>query len=63
MASKNNIQFPVQPIAVETKYLNATTLQTMKHFPKDMAYIETDVNKLNNQMLVHYFEKEWAIYQ
>lgn len=63
MAALNPIQFPHESISVQTKYLTAGTLRTMDHFPKDMAFVQTDVNKLNNQMLVHYFEKEWAIYQ
>ena len=28
-------------------------------FPKDMARVPTDVNRLNNQALVRYFESEW----
>ena len=29
------------------------------HFPKDMARVDAEVNRLNNQVLVTYFESEW----
>ena len=28
-------------------------------FPLDMAPVETEINRLNNQALVHYYESEW----
>lgn len=28
-------------------------------FPKDMSRVPTEVNRLNNQVLVHYYEAEW----
>lgn len=42
------------------RYLNTETFKQMLVFPKDMPKVEAGVNKLNNQILVHYFEKEWA---
>lgn len=45
------------------RFLDATTFEQMKKFPKDMQRRETDVNRLNNQILVHYFEEEWANFQ
>lgn len=45
------------------KYLNAATLQQMQVFPEDMkAHGALEVNKLNNQVLVNYFEEEWSKY-
>lgn len=45
------------------KYLNAQTLQTMFVFPEDMKTREPYMaNKLNNQVLVQYFEEEWSHY-
>ena len=29
------------------------------NFPKDMSRVPTEVNRLNNQVLVQYFESEW----
>jgi spermidine synthase len=34
----------------------------MFSFPTDMARVVTDVNRLDNQVLVHYFEQEWGKY-
>lgn len=44
------------------KFINVETVRNMLNFPDDMKSDITDVNKLNNQMLVRYFEDEWAQY-
>lgn len=44
---------------VETRYLTVDTLKTMFDFPADMARVPAEVNRLNNQILVRYFEEEW----
>jgi len=44
------------------RYLNADTFSTMLNFPQDMSVVAAQVNTLNNQILVQYFEKEWADY-
>lgn len=45
------------------QYLNAATLQQMFVFPEDMkAHQPLEINKLNNQALVNYFEEEWGKY-
>ena len=44
---------------VETRYLTPDTLNTMFDFPADMARVPVEVNRLNNQILVRYFEEEW----
>jgi spermidine synthase len=61
--SKNKIDtMPVSFIA-GLKYLNKETMQQMLVFPKDMLAKEPlQVNKLNNQELVQYFEAEWNAY-
>jgi spermidine synthase len=41
------------------KYLNAKIAPSLFHFPKDMLPVETEVNRLNNQVLVQYYEAEW----
>jgi spermidine synthase len=42
------------------RFMNEPAFEQSKVFPKDMAQQETEVNKLNNQILVQYFEEEWA---
>ena len=44
----------------ETRFITKESLDLMFYFPKDMAKVETAVNKLNNQVLVKYFEDEWS---
>ena len=41
------------------RYLDAETLPTLFVFPHDMSRVPAEVNKLNNQVLVHYYEDEW----
>ncbi|MEZ0607994.1 polyamine aminopropyltransferase [Fibrella sp. WM1] len=45
------------------RYVNAQTLGEMGNFPPDMAELPTDVNRLNNQVLVRYFEEDWGKWQ
>ncbi|WP_206028580.1 polyamine aminopropyltransferase [Thalassoroseus pseudoceratinae] len=39
------------------KYLNDSILASLFHFPTDMARLDTEVNRLDNQMLVQYYER------
>jgi len=55
----------VTPIAVPAKtlpdlrHLTDETLQSMFAFPKDMERTPTEVNRLDNQVLVHLYSTEW----
>ena len=44
------------------RFVNANTVAQMLAFPPDMAWREVEVNRLDNQALVRYFEQEWAHY-
>ncbi|RYF87168.1 MAG: polyamine aminopropyltransferase [Chitinophagaceae bacterium] len=45
------------------KFLNPSILQQMFIFPEDMkTKLPVEANRLNNQVLVHYFEEEWEKY-
>ncbi len=54
-----------QPFNVPAKYpdglkfLGPQTAAGLFHFPKDMEPVEAEVNRLNNQALVQYYEAEW----
>ncbi len=41
------------------KFLNAETVPGFFHFPPDMLPVEVEINRLNNQALVQYYESEW----
>ena len=43
----------------KTRFLTSETLPAMFSFPADMARVPAEVNQLNNQVLVRYFEDEW----
>jgi spermidine synthase len=50
---------PPARYSVETKFLTPETTATLFEFPRDMARVPAEVNRLNNQVLVRYFEQEW----
>jgi spermidine synthase len=43
-------------------FLEEENFASLFHFPPDMARVPTEVNRLNNQSLVRYFEAEWSHY-
>ncbi|HWS27724.1 MAG TPA: polyamine aminopropyltransferase [Xanthomonadales bacterium] len=45
--------------SVDTRFLTPETTPALFQFPKDMARVDAEVNRLNNQVLVRYFESEW----
>jgi spermidine synthase len=50
------------PVAVDpekTRFLTPATLADLFRFPADMARVEVEPNRLNNQVLVRYFEEDW----
>ncbi|MBI5233029.1 MAG: polyamine aminopropyltransferase [Deltaproteobacteria bacterium] len=44
------------------RFISPGSAKTMTEFPPDMGPLDTEVNRLNNQALVRYFEEEWATY-
>ena len=44
------------------KFISRGVIETLVEFPSDMRRVDTAVNKLNNQVLVRYFEDEWSRY-
>jgi spermidine synthase len=44
------------------KFVTEASSRDMFHFPPDMGPVKVEPNRLNNQMLVRYFEEEWAHY-
>lgn len=63
MALKNDSYQLPDTFSVEKKYISRAVMEQMLQFPDDMKSHETlEVNKLNNQALVAYFEEEWGKY-
>lgn len=44
------------------RFLTPEVLRQMFSFPPDMQRQATDVNRLDNQVLVRYFDTEWGRY-
>ena len=51
---------PPRRLPPDLRFVTATQLPSMFEFPPDMAPVEAEVNRLNNQALVHYYEREWS---
>jgi len=50
---------PEAPVLPSTRFLAPGMLPDLFRFPADMARLPAEVNRLNNQVLVRYFEAEW----
>lgn len=46
-------------VAVPARFLDDATLAAMFVFPRDMTPVPVEINRLDNQMLVRYYEEEW----
>lgn len=45
------------------RFLNKDSLAALFHFPVDMGPVDTEINRLNDQRLVRYYEEEWRRWQ
>jgi spermidine synthase len=62
MAIAMNASSALPTVAVDsskTRFLTSEILPDLFRFPADMARVPAEVNQLNNQVLVRYFEAEW----
>jgi spermidine synthase len=41
------------------RYLDGPTMSSLFQLPVDLGPLPVEVNRLNNQILVHYYETEW----
>jgi spermidine synthase len=41
------------------RFLTVATIPELFHFPADMTPVEAEVNRLNDQVLVRYYERDW----
>ncbi len=58
LASTSSME-PKRPLPDGLKFLSEASLPTLFIFPPDMDQVPSEVNKLNNQVLVHTYEEEW----
>lgn len=45
------------------RFLNNEVLNGLFEFPPDLARTDTEINQLNNQALVHYYDREWGVWK
>ncbi|NVO31999.1 polyamine aminopropyltransferase [Hymenobacter lapidiphilus] len=50
------------PLPPGLRYVTPATIRDMRFFPPDMSEVPTEINQLNNQALVRYFEEDWGPY-
>ena len=65
MAKQQPFEIPQDPPIVELKFLNASSFASMFEFPTDMSppAEEIEINRLDNQALVRYYETEWRRFE
>jgi spermidine synthase len=54
----NNWQ-PPAALPSGLRFLTLTNVAELFHFPTDMQPVDAEVNRLNDQVLVRYYEREW----
>ena len=55
-------QYPYEPpaqVPLGLRFLSARNLAELFHFPNDMLPVEVEPNRLNDQILVRYYDREW----
>lgn len=62
IAGRTDSMHRANPYPAGLRYVSDAVVEQMSVFSQDMAERPTEVNKLNNQSLVHYFDEEWSQY-
>ena len=65
LAKQQPFEIPHDPPNVQLKFLNTSSFASMFEFPTDMAMPneEIEINRLDNQALVRYYETEWRRFE
>jgi len=50
---------PPSQVPSNLRFLSARNLPELFHFPNDMLPVEAEPNRLNDQILVRYYDREW----
>jgi spermidine synthase len=53
---------PSPHVTGDHQYLTQTIFESATVFPKDMAPLDTQINRLDDQVLVRYFTEDWSEY-
>ena len=65
LAKEQPFEIPIDPPQVELRFLNSSSFASMFEFPSDMTSPaeEIEINRLDNQALVRYYETEWRRFE
>lgn len=56
--------FALSPaVAGQLRFLTNDTLRSLFDLPPDLQRVETEINQLNNQALVQYYDREWGAWK
>jgi spermidine synthase len=61
LASREQIKFNAK-LPNDLRFIDRQTMITATRFPADMNRVKTEINRLDNQALVRYYESEWGRY-
>jgi spermidine synthase len=59
LAMDHDFEPPAKLVPVQLSYLTEAFLPSMFIFPADMDRVPAEVNRLDNQVLVQYYDQEW----
>ncbi|HTL33971.1 MAG TPA: polyamine aminopropyltransferase [Kofleriaceae bacterium] len=60
LAKRTDFEPPARaPAILALRYLNDDALRSMFDMPADMQHVDVEINQLDNQALVRYYEREW----
>ena len=59
LAKRAPFEAPAHTPGIALRYLNDAALAAMFEMPADMTEVPVEVNQLDNQALVRYYEREW----
>ncbi len=62
LASVNDFEIPKHVIA-GSRFLDDNSIASMFVIPADMSPVDVEINRLDNQVLVRYYESEWRHYE
>jgi spermidine synthase len=63
LAKRTEFPIPSAIPNVALRYLNGSALASMFEIPADMMPVPVEINQLDNQALVRYYEREWRKYE
>ena len=63
LAKKAPFEPPKRAPNVALRFLNDAALSSMFEMPADMTPVPVEINQLDNQVLVRYYEREWKRWQ